>query len=146
MATTIIEDRFRVWLLTVPAVGAQAGGRVYPFGEVPQKTDWPFVTYWRIAGPRMWHLRGTSGVSHPTIQVGCHAQTYREAKLLAGEVRGAIDAFGRGNMGGLTVQTMRVGDDRDYGLRDDEELASPNGDEVAQPCVSFDVTIWFEEG
>lgn len=146
MPTTVIEDRFCAWLKALPAVAEQAGGRVYPFGEVPQQTDWPFLTYWRVSGRRMWCLRRPSGVSHPVIQVGCHAQTYRDAKRLADAVRLAIDGFGRGDLGGVTVQTMRVGEDRDYGLTDDDHLGPPHGDEVAQPCVSFDVTIWFEEG
>lgn len=144
MPTTVIEDRFAAWLAALPEVVAQAGGRVYPFGEVEQNTDWPFVTYFRVTGPRMWHLRGTSGVSHPTLQIGCHGRTYKTARRLADAVRLAIDAFRRGDMGGLFVQSIRVGDDRDSGPAD-PDLDPPHGDFVAQPCVSFDVTIWFEE-
>jgi hypothetical protein len=65
--------------------------------------------------------------------------------LALDSVRVAMDAFGRGDMGGITVQSMITGNDRDFGPND-EDLDPPHGDDVAQPCVSFDVTIWFEEG
>jgi hypothetical protein len=145
MPTTVIEDKLAAWIAALPAVQSQAGGRVHPFGEIPQGTDWPFVSYFRVMGPRLRHLRGTSGVSHPTIQIGCHARSYGQAKRLADSVRVAMDAFGRGDMGGIIVQSMITGSDRDFGPND-EDLNPPHGDEVAQPCVSFDVTIWFEEG
>lgn len=145
MPTTVIEDRLAQWVALVPAVASDAGGRVYPFGEVPQNTGWPFVTYFRVSGPRLRRLKGPAGVSHPTIQIGCHAQTYKAARRLADAVRQAMDEFGRGNMGGLFVQSMITGEDRDYGPSDGD-VEPPHGNEVAQPCVSFDVTIWFEEG
>lgn len=145
MPTTVIEDRFRAWLAATDGVRTLAGGRVHPFGEVPQNAEWPFVTYYRLSGPRLRHLRGPAGVSHPTIQVGCHARSYAGAKRLADAARIAIDAFGRGDLGGLFVQSMITGADRDYGPGDGD-LDPAHGDEVAQPCVSFDVTIWFEEG
>lgn len=151
MPTTIIEDKFAAWIATrndpaaLPSVVPLAGGRVFPFGEIPQNTDWPFVSYFRVTGPRLRHLRGTSGVSMPTIQIGCHAKTYKQAKRLADALRIAIDSFGRGDMGGITIQSMKTGEDRDCGPLDND-LDPPMGDEVAQPCVSFDVTIWFAEG
>ena len=145
MPTTIIEDKLAAWMATLPDVLTLAGGRVYPFGEVPQNTAWPFITYFRVHGPRLRHLRGPSGVSHPTLQISAHARSYRDSKRLADAVRIAMDAFGRGDMGGLFVQSMITGEDRDYGPLDNQ-LDPLFGDEVAQPCVSFDVTIWFQEG
>ncbi|HEY1188535.1 MAG TPA: DUF3168 domain-containing protein [Gemmata sp.] len=145
MATLIIEDKLAAWVADLPEVISIAGGRVYPFGDIPQDTDWPFVTYFQTSGERMWHLRGTSGVSHPSFQIGCHAHSYRETKLLANAIRLAMDEFGRGDLGGLTVQTMRTGTARDYG-GNDGDLDPIHGDGVSQPCTSFDVTIWFQEG
>lgn len=145
MPTTVIEDRLAQWVALVPGVIQNAGGRVYPFGEVPQGTAWPFVTYYRVSGSRLRHLKGPAGVSHPMIQIGCHAKTYKQARTLADALRVAMDDFGRGDMGGLFVQSMITGPDRDYGPKD-EDLDPPHGDVRAQCCVSFDVTIWFEEG
>ena len=144
MPTLIIEDKLAAWMADLPDVVAIAAGRVYPFGDIPQSTAWPFVTYFQVSGERMWHLRGTSGVSMPTFQIGCHARNYGPTKLLANALRLAMDGF-RGDLRGLKVQRMRTSDVRDYGPNDGD-LDPPHGDAVAQPCASFDVNIWFEEG
>lgn len=142
--TTLIEDVFAAYVAALPDVVSIAGGRVYPFAKVPQNADWPHVTYHRVSGGRVGSLRGrTTLLAHPRIQIDCFARSYDQAKLLADAIRLAIDGLGGDGpvtMGGMTVQAVIVDDDHDA-------TADPmHGDEVAEPRVSMDAHVWFQEG
>ena len=145
MPTTIIEDKLAAFVVAIADFATAASGRYYPYGEVPEDTQWPFATYRQIAGDRMTHLRGVGGTSHSTIEIGCHGHSYGDAKTLANTIKLALDAFFQGDMGGIKVQRCTTSHTRDFGAAD-TDLKPLHGDAVAQPCTTFDVTIWFYEG
>lgn len=137
--TTVIEDKLAAWLAALPAVAAQADGRVYPWAKVPQNCPTPYLTYHRVAGPRLNTLKGpTAKVSYPTIQLDAWG-TYTQAKVLGDAVRQALEQDLPGTeIGGHFVQAVRVVD------RDDADPPL-HGDEQAECRVILDATIWFEE-
>lgn len=151
--TTVIEGRLAKYVAALPAVAADAGGRVYPFGAVPQGAKKPYLTYHRVGGGRLRSTKGTTTrVSHPTVQWDVWGE-YGAAKRLADALRQGLedDLPGHGLAADGTladlrgpavvwVQTVVVGDDRD-----DFEPAR-QGDEAREHRISADAEVWFEEG
>ena len=88
----MIEQSVLAALKGSPAA-TSAGDKVYAL-LLPDGTGYPAVTYQRISNVPVYSILGPSGLDQPRIQVDCWAETYAEAKTLAGEVRTAMEGAG----------------------------------------------------
>ena len=70
-----------------------AAGRVYAI-LLPDETPLPAITYQRISTLSHNSLQEWARIDHVRMQVDCWASTYAEAKLLAEQVRFAMQAAG----------------------------------------------------
>jgi len=69
-----------------------AGAHVYPL-VLPPNPTLPAITYTRMFTPRIYSLRGFSGLSYPRFQFTAWAETYAVAVELAEEIRVALDDY-----------------------------------------------------
>jgi hypothetical protein len=116
---TLVEDRF------------------FPL-RAPQDETRPRITYQRIDTIREKHLRGTSGLTHPRIQVNCFADNYGTVKRMADYVRRQLDGFS-GPAGAFTVHATWVDSDRD------DWFPPEDATDAGTYRTSVDVIIWFSE-
>ena len=72
-------------------VTSSVSTRIYP--EVcPQQTDLPVIVYARVSSNPEYSLDGYSSLENSRIQIDTFAETYKEAKVVAGRVKVAMDA------------------------------------------------------
>ncbi|MGF7429585.1 DUF3168 domain-containing protein [Thermoanaerobacterium thermosaccharolyticum] len=99
--------------------------RIYPM-ILPQKPQFPAITYQKISGPRINSKSGDSGLSYPRIQFNCWGKTYLEAKQVAMVV---IDAMNKFTNGEATIQ-------------DEHDSYEPDTNLF---YISVDFIIWYNE-
>ncbi len=85
------------------AAATTAGARIYPL-VLPSNPTLPAVSYNRVSTPRVHSLSGYSHLSKPRIQFTAWALTYAAAKVLANEVRAALDVY-VGTILGVAIQS-----------------------------------------
>jgi hypothetical protein len=73
------------------AVIALLGQRVFPFGEAPQDTPYPYATWQQIAGTPENYLAGRSNMDHLVVQFDVWAKTGSSAEACANAVRYALE-------------------------------------------------------
>jgi len=71
-------------------LAALVAARIYPL-VLPQSPTLPAVVYQRISGPRVHAIGSGSFLASPRIQWSCWATTYAGAKVVADELRAALD-------------------------------------------------------
>jgi hypothetical protein len=121
------EDTIDARLRATTAVTALVGSRIYP-SRLPYVAPMPAITYQLISAVRMQGLRGPTGLADPRVQVNCWADTYTGAKVLAREVRRALDGFIAAGVAALIVgerdmpepDSQREGVSQDYSVWVDE--------------------------
>jgi len=92
-----LEEALFGHLSAYPNLAALVGSRIHP-QVLPQKVDYPAVTYFRVGGREEYTQSGTVRV-RPRVQLSCWARTYQEAKAVAGQVKAALRMFS-GDLGG----------------------------------------------
>lgn len=108
----MLEDGFLVYALRAEAaVTSMVGQRIFPI-TVPQDATLPAIAYQRVDSPRDMAHDGPSGLVWPRVQVTCIAARYETAKLLAREVRRALNGV-QGTINGVAVGGVFVEDDLD---------------------------------
>ena len=76
---------------TTITVTSSVSTRIYP--EVcPQQATLPVIVYSRVSNNPEYTLSGYSDLENARIQVDTFAETYKEAKVVAGRVKVAMDA------------------------------------------------------
>lgn len=103
--------------------------RVYPV-RLPQKPDYPCVTFQVITEPRTHSMEGAVA-PNPLVQIDCWAKDYQEAHDLASAVERAMDGF-VGRMGGLLPVSACL-------QRERQDFYEPDVDDYR---VSLDFSIW----
>lgn len=73
------------------AITAIVGSRIYPI-IAPPESEYPMITYSRVAAWRSDHLGGRGNLERVTIEVSGWAATYREAKELGAYIDEAMAA------------------------------------------------------
>lgn len=86
-----LEPRIFTILTGYSGVSAIVDTRVFPL-VLPQKAALPAISYLRVDGVQDANLSGNSGMEAVRVQVDCWAQTYAQAKTLAGAVADAMAA------------------------------------------------------
>lgn len=103
--------------------------RVYPV-RLPQKPDYPCVSFQVITSPRAHTMEGAVSIKS-VVQIDCWAKTYLEAQTIATAVEEALDTF-VGRMGGILKVTATLQGER-------QDLYEPDVDDYR---VSLDFSIW----
>jgi hypothetical protein len=82
-------------------IGTGDGARIYPLA-LPQKPDYPAVTYQVISSPRHHDM----DVAYPRIQYTTFTRTYGQAKELAGILRLHLQRF-KGMLSGVHIKQIQ---------------------------------------
>ena len=96
-----IEEAIYSYLSGEAGITTIVGNRIYPM-ILPQDTDYPALTYFRVSGPE----HHDKDVAFPRIQISCWAEKYEEARTLAGEVKAAFQRL-KGPMGDPGVAVIQ---------------------------------------
>lgn len=86
-----------IWSAIEEATGVDA----YPM-TIPEGTEPPFVMFGREQTERFRSLEGDEGTLGGTFAIQIYADSYREGKVLARQVAGAVHDFS-GTVGTLTI-------------------------------------------
>lgn len=100
------------------AAATTAGSRVHPHFE--QGIQFPAIRYTRITTTRNRVLSADGGMAEAVMQLDCMARTYGASKVLADEVRDAIEEYS-GSWG-----TLRA---RNVVLETESDLSEIEGDD-----------------
>lgn len=133
----MIERALSQLLQANATVAGYVGTRVYPI-RVPQDGQYPCVVYTRVDTPRLSHLRGSSRLAHPRVQLDCLATVYEDAKALGDAVRSLLDAY-RGTASGKVIQGCHLVDEEES---DQKPL---NADDLPLFRCRLDFEVWYEE-
>lgn len=136
-----IESGLRALLIADAGVKALVADRVYPM-PAPQNGQYPFLTWQRISGQRVFSMGGPSGLAEPRFQIDVWSANrenrpdgggpYAEARSIADAVRRALDGF-NGTLDGIRASAI---------LLDERDLFE---NESGTTRVSMDFRIWHEE-
>lgn len=94
----LIEQAVLKELIGTSGLTNLVGQRIY-YVKAPQNVSNPYIIFSKIAAPREHDHDGASGLASARFQFSIFAQTYREVKLIAGQIQSALQAF-KGTMGG----------------------------------------------
>jgi hypothetical protein len=131
----MIESALRTRALSVAAVSALIGTRMYP-GKLPQDPTYPAVTYTRISGPRLYSHQGATGLAEGRFQFDCWAASYSAAKSTAAAVRESLEGF-RGTVGSDVIASI-------FAVHEADSYEPQEGDE-GDWRVSLDFWVRYEE-
>lgn len=138
---TAIERALTYHLESDPGIAAIVGNRVFPKAG-SQGADLPLLTYERVGGTHVHHLRGGSGLANATFQLNCVGVRYSDTVALREAIRNALDTY-LGSMGPEGEQ-VEVKSCLQIGSRDDYTSASDGG-AVGVFEQQVDYQIWFVE-
>lgn len=106
MGSYELEKALAVWLTAQLPVAALLGDRLFPL-VLPQACRLPAATYQRIGADIEYDLNGPGGLERPLVQIDCWADSFAEARGIAGAVRDVLHGY-YGLMGDLTVQRVVI--------------------------------------
>lgn len=135
----MIEEAIYTRLSGWSGLRALVSDGIYPL-TAPQNAHAPFVIYQRASGPRLRSIVGGSGQANPRFQIDGYAPTYPAAKLVAAQIRLALDNF----RGSIVLPSGRTVVIRACSLESDRDLI----DDTADPTlfrVSHDFVLWHDE-
>ncbi len=139
----MIQKSLFEYLITVTDLTDEVQQKIYPFGSVPTKTDFPYITWQIIDNIHVHNQGGASGLANPRLQTDIWSATEYEAARIMDILRKALDMF-RGPMGESPDQT----EVRLIAIDSDNEQYTPPGDMTQQGAyrATADFLIWFVEG
>lgn len=120
-----LESRMVTVLEAASDVTDITSTRIYE-GEAPQDTPFPYITYFRISGRKLYDLSGYTGLENPHLQIDCWAE---DTVVLENLTNAVLDAL-------RAATTFVVGDD------DDADVEEP---EPGTHRRSLDVSFWNRE-
>lgn len=92
-------------------VSGYVGSRIYG-DEMPQADSFPALVLTLISRPRQYELAGSTGFSHPRVQIEAWAATKATAVSILSAVAASLDGA-RFTYGSATVGPCRIVDERD---------------------------------
>lgn len=113
-------------------ITALVGMRVY-HRLAPQGSILPFITFFKVDGPRIHDMEGFSGLSFPRFQFDIFAKNALEAENISAQLKLCLDGF-RGIVTGVNIQCIRLLDDDD---------GYDEGPEINR--ISHDYQVWHQE-
>lgn len=101
---------------------------------LPEKTAFPAVSFFLVSRSKFPGMGSDGALTRARIQVDCWGASYKSAKDVATQVRGALNRY-RGTSGGVTVQEIMI------------ESEGPDlfEDETGIYHVPMDFMMFFEE-
>lgn len=93
-------------------IASQVGARIYPI-VLPQDAPLPSIVYAPVLANYDSALQGDTGYARQTIQIVCHARTFKLARELSREVKESLQDF-HGDMCGLHIQAVFIISDYEY--------------------------------
>lgn len=97
------EEAIRQRIYEAPGMASVYAKRVYP-QIAPQGVVLPYLTYTRISGSPIHHLRGPDTLARARIQVDIFSSTYSQMLAIAAATRKQLDGF----RGAISVGTQSV--------------------------------------
>jgi len=94
----LIEQAIKKELIGTSGLTDLVGQRIY-YVKAPQNVSNPYVVFSKISASREHDHDGASGLVPARVIFSIFAETYREVKLIAGQIQSALQAF-KGTMGG----------------------------------------------
>lgn len=132
------------WVVTqmddlLPILGGADDLRVSPY-QGARKDPQSRVTFMIVSGHDEGTLSGPSGLKKERWTVDCWGEKPIDARTLARLMAGTkadrrLDGYS-GTLGGLTVQCIRLLDERD------ESQPLGPGSDAGNPCISQDYEVW----
>jgi hypothetical protein len=89
-----------------------ATGSVYPRGGIPQKAARPYLTYYKVSGPRDSTHSGNSKLARSRFQIEVWSECYLQAKRIASELIEDLNGY-RGPMGDVARVACEVDNELD---------------------------------
>lgn len=91
---------------------SQVGTRIYPI-LLPQDAPLPSIVYAPVLCNYDSALQGDTGYVRQTIQIICHARTFKLARELSRDIKRSLQDF-HGDMCGLHIQAVFIKSDYEY--------------------------------
>jgi len=113
-----LETDLYSYLSTYASLTSLISTRIYP-SKAPQEVASPYCVFRKDGNERMYSHQGFSGLSKPSIEVNCYAETYLQAKAVADQVTAAMEAWPGVN---ASVQSVFQEDEQDLTFEDSTEL------------------------
>ncbi len=88
-----IGPLLQAYLANDPTIGGMVANRIYPLGYLPQKTDFPAVTYQMISDLPIEQLKGPASADEPRYQIDSWGKTAQAAIDLNAAIRERLEAF-----------------------------------------------------
>jgi len=106
---------------------------IYP-GIAPLNASFPYLTYFKVSGPRIHAMKSDPGLACPRIQVSTWSTSYSQLKAIALQVRTALQDFS-GTTGGVTFQ--RIFFENEYDLPEVDIKAKKIYHHIAQDYIAW---------
>jgi len=103
-----VEEAFRALIVSDPVVSGLIGSRLYPI-QLPQKPTLPAVVYTVISDPRVYSMKGPSGLSYTRFQLDVYGKTYEGTKAAFEAIDRKIGGF-RGMFAGVNINSIVLED------------------------------------
>ncbi len=130
-AVTVIRAK----ALSVSAVSALLGTRIYPNTAIPEKTDFPYVELKLESSEHPHHMSGASGWAMVKVVAKIYAHTNAAAEAVAEALRVGMHPF-KGNVT-VSAQSIAVGY---LGLESEMEDPEPLQDGKQRPVYGIQQT------
>lgn len=96
-----IREAVYSWLATTPDVVSRVGDRVY-FGNLPQDSPLPAVTFHVVSNVSTHHLRGSAGVQVSRVSISAWSHHQIDIVAMVEAIRLRFDGFA-GDMNGVEI-------------------------------------------
>jgi hypothetical protein len=124
------------YLAAQAGIASAVSTRVYPRGETPQRTTYPYITFQRVSSTGHHHMLAAEALGQQRYQFDCWATTALSAETVAEALRAELDGFRRGLMGTVTIMAVHLVD------RSDEAIPPTDGSDRSKFRVRQDYMFW----
>ena len=143
VGSATIKAALETYLRALGALQGLVKDRIY-FGERPQGTPLPALTFFRSGGSTVQISEGQGNMGIPRFSLECWGQSGEEAEAVALAVRGpaggpGLEDWAAGFMGSIWVGAVRVDE------MGDDKVPPAFGNGASDHRVTLDVTIWHDE-
>jgi hypothetical protein len=107
-----MEEALYTYLIAQSAISTLVGTSVYQ-GDAPQGKNPPYIICQTIGVEEFPNHDGTSNRAKTTIQIDAYHSNYSGTKALADAIRGELQGYPRGDMGGVFVTSCFKNGERD---------------------------------
>jgi predicted PurR-regulated permease PerM len=131
----LIEEALVAYLISYNGLSALVASRVYPL-TVPQSSILPALAYQTISTDRLHAFQQDTGLASKMIQISSWAESLKDAKSVAAQVRAALQNYSgvMGGTGGVKIDAVLI----------ENELDDYN-EQSDSYAVIQEYEIWYQE-